>query len=76
VRGFQTASIKAPAGQVTLVDAELFAIRLAIAKATVTGCPNIVVITDFCPTTKRAVDTTIQSGQGHYCNLKTYQDPL
>jgi len=41
VRGFQTASIKAPARQVISMDAKLFAIRLAIAKATATGCPNM-----------------------------------
>jgi len=63
VGGFQTASIKAPAGRVTSVDAELFAIGLAIAKAT-TGCPNIVVIYCF-PAAKRAVDMAIHSGQGH-----------
>jgi len=50
------------------VDAELFAIInfcLAIAKATATGCPCIVVITDCLPAAKRAVDTTIHSSQGH-----------
>ena len=73
---FQTASIKVPAGRVTSVDAELFAIRLAIAKATTTGCPDIVVITGCFPAAKRAVNTAIHSGQGHYHNFKTDQIAL
>jgi len=56
---------KTPAGQVISVDAELFATRLAIAKATATGCPNIVVIMDCFPAAKRAVDTAILRGQEH-----------
>jgi len=56
---------KSPTGKVTALDAELFAIRLAISKATVTGCKDIIIFTDNIPAAKRAMDTSIHSGQGH-----------
>ena len=48
-----TCRVKAPTERVASVNAELFAICLAIAKATATGCPNIVAITDCFPAAKR-----------------------
>jgi len=58
-------SIKSPTGKVTALDAELFAICLAISKATVTGCIDIIIFTDNISAAKRAMDMSIHSGQEH-----------
>jgi len=65
VGGHQITSIKSPTGKVTALDTELFAIRLAISKATVTGCKDIIIFTGNIPAAKRAMDTSIHSGQEH-----------
>ena len=44
--GQQRSSSKAPAGRTTAPDAELFAIRLGIAKATSMAIEHIILITD------------------------------
>jgi len=46
VGGYQISSIKAPAGKTTYVGAEVIVIRLAIDRATITGCKNIIIFTD------------------------------
>ena len=58
-------SSKVPAGQATALDAELFAIRLGIVKATSFDVKHIVIITDSLTTAKRAVDASVYSGQAH-----------
>ena len=64
VGGHQITSVKSPTGKVTTLDAELFGIRLAISKATTTGCKDII-FTDNIPAAKKATDTSIHSGQEH-----------
>jgi len=44
--GVQMSSSKAPAGRATALDAELFAIRLGVAKATSFDVKHIILITD------------------------------
>ena len=58
-------SFKAPAGRTTTPDAELFAIRLDIAKATSMAIECIILITDSLGSARRAVDPSMHPGQAH-----------
>ena len=63
--GQQVSSSKAPAGRTTASDAELFAIRLGIAKATSMAIEWIILITDSPGSARRAVDLSVHPGQAH-----------
>jgi len=63
--GEQMSSSKAPAGQATALDAELFAIRLGVVKATSFDVKSIVIITDSLTAARRAVDAFVYSDQAH-----------
>jgi len=63
--GEQVSSSKAPAGRATALDTELFAIRLGVVKATSFDIKRIVIITDSLTAARRAVDTSLHSGQAH-----------
>jgi len=63
--GQQVLSSKAPAGRTTAPDAELFAIRLGIAKATSMAIEGIILITDSLESARRAVDPSVHPGQAH-----------
>jgi len=63
--GEQVSSSKALAGQATALDAELFAIRLGVVKATFFDVKCIVIITDSLTAARRAVDASVYSGQAH-----------
>ena len=54
--GQQVSSSEAPAGRTTAPDAELFTIRLGIAKATSMAIERIILITDSLGSARRAVD--------------------
>jgi len=58
-------SSKAPAERATALDAELFAIRLGVVKATFFDVKYIVIITDSLTAVRRAVDASVHSGQAH-----------
>ena len=62
--GQQVLSFKAPAGRKTAPDAELFAIRLGIAKATSMAIECIILITDSLKSARQAVEP-VHSGQAH-----------
>ena len=55
-------SSKVPAGRVTALDTELFAIRLGVVKATSFEVKRIVIITDSLTAARRAVDASVHSG--------------
>jgi len=57
---------KALAGQITVPDSKLFAIRLGIAKATNMNIKYIILITDSLGSAKIAVDSFVHSGQAHF----------
>jgi len=63
--GEWVSSSKAPIGRATALDAELFAIRLGIVKATSFDVKRIVIITDSLTAARRAVDASVHSGQAH-----------
>ena len=63
--GQQISFSKDPAGRTTASDAELFAIRLGIAKATSMAIECIIFITDSLGSTRRAVDPSVHPGQAH-----------
>jgi len=63
--GEQVLSSKALAGRATALDAELFAIRLGVVKATSFDIKCIVIITDSLTAARRAVDASVHSGQAH-----------
>jgi len=63
--GEQVLSFKAPVGQATALDTELFAIRLGIVKATSFDVKHIVIITDSLTAARRAVDASVHSGQAY-----------
>ena len=63
--GQQVLSSKTPASRTTAPDAELFAIRLGIAKATSMAIECIILITDSLGSARWAVDPSIYSGQAH-----------
>jgi len=63
--GVQVLSSKAPARRATALDAELFAIRLGVAKATSFDIKHIILITDSLSAARRAVDALVHSGQAH-----------
>ena len=52
----QMSSSKAPAGQTTALDTELFAIRLGISKATSMDIEHIILIVDSLGSARRSVD--------------------
>ena len=56
---------KAPAGRTTTSDAELFAIRLGIAKTTSIAIECIILITDSLGSTRQAVDPSVYPRQAH-----------
>jgi len=58
-------SSKAPAGRTTALDAELFAIRLGVTKATSFDVKHIILITDSLSAARRAVDPAVHSGQAY-----------
>jgi hypothetical protein len=54
------------AGRVLSADAELFAIRMAVSKATMLeNCDQIVIFTDSMALARRAVDPSVHLGQAH-----------
>ncbi len=53
------------AGRTTASDAELFAIRLGIAKATSMAIECIILITDSLGSAKQAVDSSVYPGQAY-----------
>jgi hypothetical protein len=64
--GNVTGSAVRVAGRVLSTDAELFAIRSAVSKATaMEGCERIVIFTDSLAMARRVVDPTVHSGQEH-----------
>ena len=63
--GKQVSSSKAPVGQVTALDTELFAIRLSIVKATSFDVKHIVIITNSLTAARRAVNASVHSGQAY-----------
>ena len=63
--GHQVSSSKAPAGRTTAPDAELFAIRLDVSKATSMDIEHIILITDSLGSARRSVDPSVHSGQAH-----------
>ena len=63
--GQQVSSSKTPAGRTTAPDAELFAIRLGIAKATSIAIERIILITDSLGSARQAVDPSVHPGQAH-----------
>ena len=58
-------SFKTLAGRTTTSDAELFTIRLSIAKATSMAIEHIILITDSLESARRAVDPSVHPGQAH-----------
>jgi len=63
--GEQVSSFKAFAERATALDAELFAIRLGVVKATSFDVKCIIIITDSLTAARRAVDASVHSGQVH-----------
>ena len=63
--GHQVSSSKAPAGRITASDAELFAIRLGVFKATSMDIKRIILITDSLDSARRSVDPSVYFGQAH-----------
>ena len=57
---------KALAGQITIPDSKLFAIRLGIAKATNITIEHIILITDSLGSAKIAVDFSVHSEQAYF----------
>ena len=57
--GQQVLFSKAPAGRTTTPDAELFAIRLGITKATSMAIECIILITDSLGSARQAVDPSV-----------------
>jgi len=58
-------SSKAPAGRTTAPDAELFAIRLGVSKATSMDIECIILITDSLDSARKSVDPSVHSRQAH-----------
>ena len=63
--GQQVLSSKAPDGRTTASDAELFAIRLGIAKATSMATKCVILITNSLGSARQAVDPSVYPGQAH-----------
>ena len=63
--GQQVSSSKASDGRTTVSDAELFAIRLGIAKATSMATKCIILITNSLGSARQAVDPSVHPGQAH-----------
>ena len=57
-------SSKAPAGRITAPDAELFAIRLGVSKATSMDIERIILITDSLGSARRSVDPSEDKASG------------
>ena len=64
--GQQVSSSKALASRTTVPDAELFAIRLGIAKATSMAIEHIILITDSLGSARQGVDFSVYSRQAYY----------
>ena len=64
--GHQVSSSKAPAGRTTAPDAELFAIRLGVSKATSIDIERIILTTDSLGSARRSVDLSVHSEQAHF----------
>ena len=64
--GHQVSSSKAPASRTTTPDAELFAIRLGVSKATSIDIERIILISDSLGSARRSVDPSVHSGQAHF----------
>ena len=60
--GEQVLSSKAPVGRTIALDAELFAIRLGVAKAVSFDIKHIILIIDLLSAARRAVDPLVHSG--------------
>ena len=63
--GHQVLSSKTPASRTTALDAELFAIRLGVSKATSMDIEHIILITDSLGSARRLVNPSVHSGQAH-----------
>ena len=63
--GQQVSSFKALADRITTSNAELFTIRLSIAKATNMAIEHIILITDSLESARQAVDPSVHPGQAH-----------
>ena len=63
--GEQVLSSKVLAGRTTALDAELFAIRLGVAKTVSFDIKHIILTTDSLSVARRAVDPSVHSGQAH-----------
>jgi len=61
----QVLSSKVPTRRATALDAELFAIRLGVVKATSFDIKHIFIITDSLAAARRAVDASVHPGQAH-----------
>ena len=61
----QVSSSKVPAGRTTAPNAELFAIRLGVPKATSMDIEHIILITDSLGSARRLVDPSVHSGQAY-----------
>ena len=57
---------KVLANQTTALDAELFTIRLDIAKTAIIDIECIILITDSLDSAENAVDPSVHSGQAHF----------
>jgi len=64
--GQQVSSSKTLAGRTTVPNAELFAIRLGVSKATSMDIECIILITDSLGSTRRSVNPSVYSGQAHF----------
>ncbi|KAF5355016.1 hypothetical protein D9756_005205 [Leucocoprinus leucothites] len=63
--GRQVSHAKQASGRASSTDAELYSIRIGIAKAISLQCDHIILITDCLPAAKLAVDPSIHSSQSH-----------
>ena len=62
----QVSSSKALAGRTTAPDAELFAIRLGVSKATSMDIECIILTTDSLGSARKSVNLLVHSGQVHF----------
>ncbi|KAF5353908.1 hypothetical protein D9756_007280 [Leucocoprinus leucothites] len=63
--GWQVSHAKQASGRASSTDAELYSIRIGIAKAISLHCDHIILITDCLPAAKLAVNPSIHSSQSH-----------
>ena len=64
--GQQVSSSKAPTSRTTIPDAELFAIRLGVSKATSIDIECIILTTDSLGSARKSVNLLVHSGQVHF----------